>query len=207
MSPVVRAGVLFGLAALLATIGAILILVVFPFNLLLAGIAAAALGWGAGYTAAKASGAGPGQGTGRGAAAGAIAGTIVLIGTVIAFVALTPFISSIPGFNEAFEQGLQQNPEAANLPEGSAATFLGLGLGVLGFCGGFINFLLMLIAGLIGGVMWKGAAAYVPAGGATYGAPATGGYVPNQTGSQTYGNQANEGGPRVYDPNEPNRPQ
>ena len=207
MSPVVRAGLLFGLAALLATIGATLILVLFPFNLLIAGIAAAALGWGSGYTAAKTSGAGPGQGTGRGAAAGAIAGTIVLIGTVIAFVALTPLITRIPGFNEGFQEALQQNPNAADLPEGSASTFLGLGLGFLGFCGGFINLMIMLIAGLIGGMLWKGSPSYVPAGGAAYGTPPAGGYVPTQTGSQTFGNQANEGGARVYDPNDPNRPQ
>lgn len=161
-----------------------------------------ALGWGAGNTAAKTTGAGSGQGVGRGLTAGAIAGTVVLIGSVAAFFLL----QVIPGFGDAFTQAMQeaaqQNPDA-----GTA-----LGLGIIGFGCGIVNFILMLIGGAIGGLMWKGtpaAAAYTPAGGS---------YVPNQTYSSTdqpyggtptqdYRDPGEPGGARVYDPNDPNRPQ
>ncbi len=59
-----RAGILFGLAAVVAFIAGLFIPVV---GIFVAFLAVIALGWGAGYTAAKTTGAAAGQGTGRGA--------------------------------------------------------------------------------------------------------------------------------------------
>lgn len=251
MSGTVRAGLVFGLAALLAFIGGTLLNALIPcVGFIVAIVSVIALGWGAGQTAAKTTNAAQGQGTGRGATAGAIGGTVLLIGSVIAFLALSSVITSLPGFEDQLQQALQQNPDA-NIDPNDAGAFLGIGFGVVGFGCGIMNFVLMLIGGLIGGAMWKGTggtAAYVPAGGTTYGAPPSGSYIPSQTdqtygnqtygdqpsgsqpygnqtygdqpsggqpyGNQTYGNppsygnqQNPEGGARVYDPNDPNRPQ
>lgn len=206
MSGTVRAGLVFGLAGVFAFLGALL-LPIPCVNMILAFGSLIALGWGAGNTAAKTTGAGPGQGTGRGLTAGAIAGTIVLIGSVVVFL----LVQYIPGVrdqvNLALEQAAQQNPDAGQIDVG---TMLGLGLGIAGFLCGIMNFILMLIGGAIGGMMWKGApaATYVPAGGS---------YVPNQsystpnqpygTPDQPYRDPGDPGGARVYDSNDPNRPQ
>jgi hypothetical protein len=190
MSGTVRAGLLFGLAGVFAFLAG-LILPIPCLNMLVALGSLIALGWGAGYTAAKTTGAGPGQGTGRGTTAGAIAGTIVLIGSVLAFLV----VQYIPGFREqvqlALQQAAQQNPEMGQVDAGA---MLGVGLGIAGFMCGIINFILMLIGGAIGGLMWKGTPATGLAGGA---------YMP----SQPYGSSGDQSGARVYDPNDPNRPQ
>jgi hypothetical protein len=206
MSGAVRAGILFGIASVLAFVGAIFlvgILSVFAFVIAFGSVIA--LGWGAGYTAAK-SATTPGSGVGRGASAGAISGTINLILLTIALVVLFNLLLSIPGFREQLNQAIQQNPEAAGLdPE----TALGIGGVFLGGCLGFINLVLMVIAGLIGGAMWKGTpgtqAQYMPAGSSTYTPPPTG----TTYGGQPYGSTPSdtEGGARIYDPNDPNRPQ
>jgi hypothetical protein len=201
MSGTVRAGLVFGIAGVFAFLGG-LILPIPCLNIVLAFGSLIALGWGAGKTAAKTTGAGPGQGTGRGLTAGAIAGTIVLIGSVLVFL----LVQYIPGFqamiSQALQQAAQQNPEVGDVDLGSA---LGLGLGLAGFMCGIINFILMLIGGAIGGLMWKGTpstANYVPAGGS---------YTPNQPtgnpGNTSYTGSTDPGGARIYDPNDPNRPQ
>lgn len=208
MSGTVRAGLLFGLAAIVASIAA-LFLPIPCVNFILSIGSVIALGWGAGFTAAKTTGATSDQRLGRGLTAGAIGGVVVLIGSVIALIALSGVIMSIPGIQEQISEALQQNPDAANLNPDDVGTFLGAGLGVVGFCMGLVNFLLMLLGGLIGGLSWKApaAAAYVPAGGSAY-TPASGGYVPTQTSSSTYTPPTeSEGGARIYDPNDPNRPQ
>jgi hypothetical protein len=201
MSGTVRAGLVFGLGAALAFLGSTML----PIPCLNI-ISVIALGWGAGYTAAKTTGAGPGQGTGRGLTAGAIAGVIVLLGTAIGFLVLT----NTPAFQQQLQAQLAQNPAfgESGIDPSTFGSALGVGIGL--FCG-FINFVLMLIAGAIGGLMWKGtpaAANYVPAGGSA---------VPNQTYSSTdqpygtpnqpYRDPGEPGGARVYDPNDPNRPQ
>jgi|GEM_PF-5741869 len=206
MSGTVRAGLVFGLAAVFAFVGGF-ILPIPCVNVIIAFVSVIALGWGAGHTAAKTTGAGPGQGTGRGLTAGAIAGGIALVGTVI----LLMLLSFVPGIRDAINQGLQQaaqqNPELgdANIDAGAV---LGAGLAIVGFGCGAINFVLMLIAGAVGGMMWKGTSSqYVPAGG-SYNAPSSGSYIPGQTNDPTYGGTQNtEGGARIYDPNDPNRPQ
>jgi hypothetical protein len=187
MSGTVRAGLLFGVAATLAFIGSTLL----PIPCLNV-LSVIALGWGAGYTAAKTTGAGPGQGTGRGFAAGAISGLIVLLGTVIAFVLL----ANTELFQQQLQSQLTQNPAFADsgIDPSTFGSAVGVGIGL--FCG-FINFVLMMIAGAIGGLMWKGtpaAAGYVPAGGS---------YPQNPS----YTDPGEPGGARVYDSNDPNRPQ
>lgn len=209
MSGTVRAGLIFGLGAIFAFIGSILLAGILPcINFVIAFISLIALGWGAGNTAAKTTGAGPGQGVGRGLTAGAIAGAVVLIGSILAFL----LIQYLPGVSEqvnlAIQEAAQQNPDAGDVDAGAV---LGLGLGIVGFGCGIINFILMLIGGAIGGLMWKGtpaAATYVPGGGSA---------VPTQTYSSTdqpygapnqpYRDPGDPGGARVYDPNDPNRPQ
>jgi hypothetical protein len=201
MSGTVRAGIIFGIAGVFAFLGGMIVPI--PcLNIVVALGSLIALGWGAGQTAAKTTAAGPGQGTGRGLTAGAIAGTIVLIGSVLVFL----LVQYIPAFQAAISQAMQQaaeqNPDAGNIDIG---TILGASLGIVGFMCGIVNFILMLISGAIGGMMWKGTpstANYVPAGGS---------YTPNQP----YGNPADSsytgptdaGGARIYDPNDPNRQQ
>lgn len=250
MSGTVRAGLVFGLAALLAFFAA-LFLPIPCVNFIVAIGSVIALGWGAGQTAAKTTNAAQGQGTGRGATAGAIGGTVILIGSVILFLALSGVFMNLPGVRDQLATALQQNPDTTNINPDDLGAVLGASFGVVGFGCGIMNFVLMLIGGLIGGAMWKGTggtAAYVSAGGSTYGAPPSGSYIPSQTdqtygnqtygdqpsggqtygnqtygdqpsGGQTYGNQTYgnppsygnqqnpEGGARVYDPNDPNRPQ
>lgn len=66
----------------------------------------------------------------------------------------------------------------------------------------------MALSGLLGALFWKGAASqaqYMPAGGTTYTPPPTG----TTYGGQPYGSTPSDtdGGARIYDPNDPNRPQ
>jgi len=217
MSPVVRAGLVFGLAAVAAVAGSALL----PIPCL-GFLSVIALGLGAGYTAAKNTNATRDQRVGRGATAGAIAGGVALVGGTIAVIAISqlPFMQA--QIQAGVNQALQQNPELAETgldPAQLAALAAGAGGIVGGLCGGLINFIAMLITGLLGALFWKGAPTYVPAGGANYGTPPAGGYIPNQSGGQTYGtptdpasgqpygNQSDQGGARIYDPNDPNRPQ
>ncbi len=172
-----RAGILFGLAAVVAFIGSLLLgNLLSILALILAFGSMIALGWGAGRTAAKVTGAGPGQGVGRGAGAGAIAGLIQLIGLTIALLLLANIPAVRSQIDLALQQAAQQDPNVAGsgLTGGAVSNILGVTGGLL--CGG-INFVLMLIGGLIGGAMWKGtpdrgeyvAAGRGPSGGAGFG--------------------------------------
>ncbi|WP_152541377.1 hypothetical protein [Kallotenue papyrolyticum] len=157
MSGLLRAGLLFGLAATLAFVGGLL-LPIGCVNVLIAFASVIALGWGAGYTAAKTSGAGRGQGVGRGLTAGAIAGLIALIGTLIALIVLGNVLRNQPGFEAALRQQLElmmpQNPEVGDI---DLEAVTGLAFVIAGFGCGLINFLLMLLGGALGGLMWRGA--------------------------------------------------
>lgn len=226
MSGAVRAGLIFGLAAIVAFIAG-LFLPIPCVNIILAFGSVIALGWGAGYTADKWTGANQSQRIGRGATAGAIGGLVVLIGSLVAFIALSGVILSLPGVREQIATALQENPDAANLNPDDLQAAVGVGFGFIGFCLGVINFVLMLLGGVIGGAMWKGAAAtsaYVPAGGTSYVPDQGYGQQPGATyGQQPYGQQPgttygqqpgttyqppqDTGEARVYDPNDPNRPQ
>ncbi len=227
MSPTVRAGVVFGLATVGAVAGATLL----PIPCL-SFLAVVALGLGAGYTAAKNSNATRDQRVGRGATAGAIAGGIALVGTAIAIPIITMLL---PSYQEQIQAGvnqaLQQNPELADsgLDPSSLATLVAGAGGVIGgVCGGMINFIVMLLTGLLGALFWKGApagAGYVPAGNMGYGPP-SGSYIPSQTNDPSYGTPPNtqaggmpyggqdhgtppsqESGARIYDPNDRDRSQ
>lgn len=227
MSGTVRAGLLFGLAALVASIAA-LFLPIPCVNFILSLGSVIALGWGAGYTAAKTTNASSDQRVGRGMTAGAIGGTILLIGSVVSLLLLSGVLLSVPAFREQLQQALAQNPDtSAQINPDDLGTFLGAGFTVVGFCLGAVNFLMMLLGGLFGGLSWKGApaAAYGQPGGSyipgqpggsyipgqpsnpTYTQP-SGSYIPTQTNDPPYNQPGNtEGGARVYDPNDPNRPQ
>lgn len=156
MSRSLRAGLLFGLTAALAFVGSLLLPIGWV-NLLIAFASVLALGWGAGYTAAKTSGAGRGQGVGRGLLAGAIAGLIVLIGTLIALIVLGNVLRNQPGFQAAlrqqFEMMQQQNPEMGDIDLNALTS---LAFVIAGFGCGLINFLLTLLGGALGGLMWRG---------------------------------------------------
>ncbi len=232
MSPVVRTGLVFGLATVGVLIGTSLLGLVNGLFGCLSFISVIALGLGAGYTAAKVSNASRDQRVGRGATAGAIAGGIVLVLGTILLVGL----SSLPFYqqatqaqmNQVLNDAIQQNPELRDAQGDLSQIFASpmmTGFSVIGnLCSGLINLVLLVITGLLGSLFWKGApmaAGYVPAGAAQYNVPPSGSYVPTQTyGSQGYGNQPtnpsydaqagqgnSEGGARVYDPNDPNRPQ
>lgn len=149
-----RAGIVFGLAAAVAFIASFLLRIPF-INIILALGSVVALGWGAGRTAAKVTGAAAGQGTGRGAGAGAIAGLIQLIGLTIALLLLANVPVVRQQLDLALQQAAQQNPNVAGsgLTGGALSNIFGVVGGLL--CGG-INFILMLIGGLIGGATWRG---------------------------------------------------
>jgi len=223
MSPTVRAGLLFGIAATLAFLAG-LFLPIPCVNIILAFGSVVALGWGAGYSANKWMNSSADRKIGRGTAAGAIGGVVTLILTAVLFLVLSGVILSIPSVRDQIGQALQQNPDAAQLNPEDIQAAAGVGFGVVGVGCGIVNFLLMLLGGLIGGATWKGAAStadYVPAGGSVaYNQPPAGGYIP-QSGQQAGGAQQynapasdmtprdqnpDEGGARVYDPNDPNRP-
>lgn len=232
MSPVVRTGLVFGLAIVGALLGTSLLSLINGLFSCLSFISVIALGLGAGYTAAKVSGATRDQRLSRGATAGAIAGGVVLVLGTIALVAL----SSLPFYQQAMQvridqalsDAIQQNPELRDAQGDLTQLFSSpmlTGFSVIGnVCSNLFNLVLLALTGLLGSLFWKGApnvGAYVPAGGAPYNAPSSGSYIPTQNyGSQTYGNQptnpsydaqagqgTSEGGARVYDPNDPNRPQ
>jgi hypothetical protein len=208
MSGTVRAGLVFGLAAALAVTGSALL----PIPCLSL-ISVIALGVGAGYTAAKTTAATREQRIGRGVTAGAIGGLIALVGSAIGLF----FVYSIPTYQQQFQplidQMLQQTPELEDL---------GIDLGILlaatvGFCSGIINFFLMLISGLLGGLFWKGApgaaatgaqgygsTGYGPGGGPGYSPP--GDNYPDQPSG--YGDRSTgraEDNVRIYDPDDRNR--
>ncbi len=231
MSPVVRTGLVFGLGAVGVMLGSSLLGLINGFLSCLGFLGMIALGLGAGYTAAKVSNATRDQRIGRGATAGAIAGGIALVlGTIVLIgLASLPFYQAATQAQVAqqLSQLQQQNPEL----QGSEADLTALTSafsvagGVIGaFCSGLFNFVLLLLTGLLGALFWKGTPAYVPAGGANFAGTPTGGFIPNQSGGQTYGNQAygaptdpaggqtygnqvDQGSARIYDPNDPNRPQ
>lgn len=228
MSPVVRAGLLFGVASVVAAIAGAFI-PIGGVNLLIAFVSVVALGWGAGYTAAKDSGALPGQGTGRGAGAGALAGVVNMILLAIILTVLFSVITRfIPGLDEQFQSALdeaaQANPDQAT-PNVSATAIFGVGGAVFGFCIGLVNLILMTIAGLVGGALYKGTPGtmepsgvpYIPGSTQTYGTPQAGGanvYSTSPTGASVYGtpppSNANvygtpqTGNANVYDPSQPN---
>lgn len=226
MSPVVRAGLVFGLVAAVAVAGSALL----PLGGCLSFLSVIALGLGVGYTAAKVSNAAQNQRIGRGATAGAIAGSLALLGAV-----LIAAILSATGFYEAqIAAGLAGQSQELRDAGIDPAQLVGLGsaAGIIGgVCGGLFNLAIMALCGLLGSLFWKGAPAaqYVPAGGA-FNAPPSGSYIPqqsnqayttpqppaDQTGNpsggaqiygnqQGYGNQDTEGGARIY-PDDPNRP-
>lgn len=169
-----RTGLLFGIFALLAFFAGSFVPLVGTFLPFLSVIA---LGWGAGYTAAKVTNAVGGQRAGRGAGSGALAGLVTLLGTVAGLALLGQLVRSIilsnPALQAQIEQFVrQQDPSAANVPLDqvlSSPQFLPVLL-VVGFCVGLIPLFLMTIAGLIGGLMWSGTPAptspgdYVAAG-------------------------------------------
>lgn len=213
MSPTVRAGLIFGAGAIVALIGSTLL----PIPCL-GFLSVLALGMGAGYTANKVMNSARDRRIGRGATAGAIGGVLALVGTVIAvLIAL-----NLPGTQAAIQEQLAANPDLGDAgidPAQLTSLISGAGGIVGGFCGGLINLVVMVVGGLLGSLFWKGAALtadYVPAGGsAAYNQPPTGGYIPPSGGAQQYttppagttpGGQEPEGGARVYDPNDPNRP-
>jgi hypothetical protein len=152
----VRIGLIFGVAAAIAFTAGLLIPI--PcVRFLLAFGSIIALGWGAGYTAAKTTRIAAGQGIGRGAATGAIAGGVVLTISTLAFLVL----ANTAFFQELFREALQQNPgivspsaaQPSTMDAVPAAFISGAGAG---FCLGTVNLVLMVIAGAIGGAMWKG---------------------------------------------------
>lgn len=217
MSGTVRAGLIFGLGAVGAMLGSALLGLVNPVFGCLSFISIVALGLGVGYTAPKITMATREQRIGRAATAGAIAAGVVLVLGAAALIVLSllPFYQAAMQnqLQNQLQQAIQQDPafrdQQAELTElfNTAATGFGV---VGGFCSGLFNGVVMLLMSLLGALFWKGApaATYVPAGGS---------YVPNQTYStpnqpygtpdQSYRDPGDPGGARVYDSNDPNRPQ
>ncbi len=178
MSPILKAGLIYGLASVAAFF--VLLFVPIPLlNLVLAYVALIVLGWFAGRSAAQNSGALAGQGSGRGAAAGAIAGAINLVVMAISFAALLSVITRVPGVREQMQAGLDQartNNPGQQVPSSTDLTgMLGAAGAVAGVCLGLVSLIFMTVAGLVGGATYKGS----PTGTAgTAGAPYTIGPLP-----------------------------
>ncbi len=189
MSGTVRAGLIFGFAAVLAVVVSAFL----PIPCL-GPILVTVLGVGAGYTAAKTTGATRDQRIGRGATTGAIGGLIALVGSVIALF----LVYNIPAYQQVIQQQvdqmLRQSPELAEFDRG---TLVAAAIGIASFCSGIINFLLMLVGGIIGSLFWKGTPPATAA--ATDYEPSSGDspYPPPS--------RSSEGGGRVYDTDEADR--
>ncbi|HEY0604953.1 MAG TPA: hypothetical protein VGD58_18685 [Herpetosiphonaceae bacterium] len=217
MSGTVRTGLVFGLGAVGAMIGSSLLALLNPAFGCLSFISIIALGLGAGYTAPKVTMATREQRIGRAATAGAIAAGVVLVLGAIAVIVLSllPFYQAAIDqqlqnqLQQAFEQDPALRDQQAELTEMFSSMATGFGV-IGGICSGLLNGIVMLLMSLLGALFWKGApaAAYVPAGGSA---------VPGQfysptdqpygTPTQPYRDPGDPGGARVYDSNDPNRPQ
>lgn len=151
MTGTLRAGIVFGIAALVAFVAG-LVIPLPVINVLVAYGALLVLGGGAGYTAAKTAAPGTGRGSGRGAIAGAIAGVVVLILSTVALA----LVENVAAVRLALRDALAQTPQmnepglnplvAANLAGAGSGLFLGL-----------INLIVLVIGGIIGGALWRGA--------------------------------------------------
>ncbi|HSH77702.1 MAG TPA: hypothetical protein VLA19_04120 [Herpetosiphonaceae bacterium] len=142
-----RTGLVFGL------VGAIVVAACLLIGGILAGLptalaAVALLGWGSGYTAAKTSRARPGQAIGRGMAAGIIAGTLVLLGSILAGTLSATLL------REALDVWLQRLSYIIRIDVDLLPYFRGGGL-VGGTCLGLVNLGLMAAGGAIGGLTWR----------------------------------------------------
>lgn len=143
-STIWRSGFLFGLLAIVVFIGGSLVPVpCLNFSSVIA------LALGTGYTVAKKTDATPLQGMGRGLTVGVIAGTLLLIGTSLAFW----FAFNAPGVQEAIAPQLAQNPLFRDM---NPQTYSSLSTILFGSFCGIANFLLMSIGGALGGLMWNG---------------------------------------------------
>lgn len=161
MSGTVRTGIVFGIAAVVAFIAGFMFPLP-PLNFLLAFGSMLALGWGAGYTAAKIAEPGTGRGIGRGATAGLIAGAVVLALSTLLFGLL-----ATPAARQALAEMVQPDAQVVD-PSGAEsvsadfviATFVG-GSGA-GFCLGLVNLILLAVGGAIGGLSWRGIPSSAP---------------------------------------------
>lgn len=147
MSGPVKAGLIFGLIGIVAIVGVSFIPVI---GAIVCGPGTAAiLGAVAGYFGVRWGAAN--SGVGSGVLAGTIAGAGTLIGSVIFFVIAVSMISSMPGFNEAFQEGLRQQQPNSELRPEDLNTMMGIAGPIAGFCFGLLNLLIALALGALGG--------------------------------------------------------
>ena len=143
----VRVGLMFGLAALVATLASLL-LGGLPAGPLIALAAVSLLGWGAGYTAAKTTRAYARQRIGRGAVAGIVGGTLAMAGSVVAGVAFAALL------RQGIDVWIERLAFIVRLDVDPAPYLRGGGL-LAGMCLGVVNFMLMVAVGALGCLSWR----------------------------------------------------
>jgi hypothetical protein len=147
MSGSVKAGLLFALAALVLTAAVSWIPTV---GALCCGpLLALGLGVGAGYLGLRWSE--PGAGIGQGILAGGLTGAGALIGSIVFFVAAIAMLSTMPEFEQIFQQALEQQAPGTNLAPDELRTMLGLAGPAAGVCVGSFGLLFALAGGALGG--------------------------------------------------------
>lgn len=147
MLGILRAGLVFGVAAIVALLGGLLLtatsgglsLVGMLLIMLLLGVAA-------GYTAATTTRAFSGKAVGRGVAAGAIAGSVAMIGSVILGIVLASVAQ------QRLSVWLQRIDPIIAIPFDPSSFVRGGGV-VTGFCLGLVNLFLMVFGGGLGGML------------------------------------------------------
>ncbi len=151
MSGGVKAGLIFGLIALIA----VPVVSWLPYvGVLLCGPAVAlGLGIGAGYLGLRWSDHWSGVGTGL--LAGGIAGTGALIGNVIFFVVVTSLMLSIPELKDMFAGAIREQQPNSELSDAQLQTLIPLGGVIAGLCIGIFHLLFALGGGALGAWLLK----------------------------------------------------
>lgn len=147
MRGVLRSGLVFGVAAIVALL-AVLIMAAASAGLSLLGmlLVMLLLGIGAGYSAATTRRSLRSQGVGRGVAAGAIAGSVAMIGSLVLGVALASVAQ------QRLDIWIQRIDPLIAIPFDPSSFVRGGGVAT-GFCLGLVNLILMVVGGGLGGVL------------------------------------------------------
>ena len=149
MTGAIRAGLIWGLLGALVFALCLLFAVDSGGSSLVLGLAAVlAGGCGAGYSAARAVRARPGRGVVPGATAGACGGSIVLLASLLAVTVLTSLLQQRVDFwLQAAARFVTVDIELAPYLQGGGR--------FLGVCLGLVSFLLMVVGGALGGLLWR----------------------------------------------------
>lgn len=147
MSGSVKAGLIFGLIGIVATVA---VNFIFAFC---SPVVAAIIGGLAGYFGVRWSV--PPAGVGKGVLAGTIAGVLMLVASVIFFVVFINIMLGNPQFADAINQVVEQQQQQGGqqLTPDQLSAALSFAGPIAGFCFGLINLLASLALGAAGGAI------------------------------------------------------